>query len=287
MAQAQVSTGSTHRHSEAFVDSAWLIQRLDDPSVRVVEVDVSAARYKGGHIPGAVLWNAYTDLHHSDYSPAGPEELAALLSKSGVTPETTVVFYGYAPYLGFWQMKSLGHERARVLDATRDSWQAAQFPLTAETSQVQPTAYPLPAARQRSFASLESTRAAVGRAGHLILDMRTQAEYDGDRFWPSGATEGAGRAGHIPGALHLPVELLREENGSLKSSAEIREVVRGLGIDSGRSIITYCTIGGRATEAWFALTELLEFDEVRVYAGGWANWGTTDGTPIEPSVIRS
>src|SRR5581483_3501252 len=117
MAQTQVSTGSTQRHSEAIVDSAWLIERLDDASVRVVEVDVSAARYKEGHIPGAVLWNAYTDLHHSDYSP-GPEELTALLSKSGITPATTDVFYGYAPYLGFWQLKSLGHESARVLDAT-------------------------------------------------------------------------------------------------------------------------------------------------------------------------
>jgi thiosulfate/3-mercaptopyruvate sulfurtransferase len=281
MAQAQVPTGTTHWHPEAIVEAAWLRQRLDDPAVRVVEVDVSGARYKEGHIPGAVLWNAYTDLHHSDYSAVDADELKSLLSKSGISPTTTVVFYGYAPYLGFWLMKSVGHRRVRILDATRDAWVEGQGPWTAETSPVPAAAYSPPPEPQTSFASLESTRAAVGDPDQLILDVRTKAEYDGERFWPSGATEGAGRAGHIPGAVHLPIELLREADGSLKARGEIRKLIDGLGIDSSRPVITYCTIGGRATEAWFVLTQLLGFADVRVYAGSWANWGTAADTPIE------
>jgi thiosulfate/3-mercaptopyruvate sulfurtransferase len=218
MAQAQVPTSTTHGYPEAVVDAAWLSERLDDPTVRVVEVDVSGARYKEGHIPGAVLWNAYTDLHHSDYSAVDTEELKSLLSKSGISPTTTVVFYGYAPYLGFWLMKSLGHSRVRILDATRDAWVEGQGPWTADPSQVPAATYSPPPAPRTSFASLESTRAAVGDPDQLILDVRTKAEYDGDRFWPSGATEGAGRAGHIPGAVHVPIELMRAEDGSLKTS---------------------------------------------------------------------
>ena len=106
------------KKSQAIVDAAWLSERLDDSSVRVVEVDVSGARYKEGHIPGAVLWNAYSDLHHSDYSAVDTGELKSLLSKSGISPATTVVFYGYAPYLGFWLMKSVGHSRVRRGDDT-------------------------------------------------------------------------------------------------------------------------------------------------------------------------
>src|SRR6202521_6359693 len=104
MAQAQVPTRINHRHPEAIVDAAWLRERLDDPAVRVVEVDVSGARYKEGHIPGAVLWNAYTDLHHSDYSAVDPGELKSLLSKSGISFGSTVALSGYAPSLGFWLM---------------------------------------------------------------------------------------------------------------------------------------------------------------------------------------
>ena len=75
MAHAQVPA----LQEEAIVDAAWLRARLDDPAVRVIEVDVTGARYQQGHIPGAVLWNAYTDLHHSDYSPLERDELESLL----------------------------------------------------------------------------------------------------------------------------------------------------------------------------------------------------------------
>jgi thiosulfate/3-mercaptopyruvate sulfurtransferase len=283
MAQVKVTTLDD---TTAIVDAAWLVARLEDPSVRVVEVDVSGARFKEGHIPGAVLWNAYTDLHRSDYSVVDAGELTALLSKSGISPTTTVVFYGYAPYLGYWLMKSAGHSRVRILDATRDAWVAGQGPWTAETSQVPAAAYSLPPGPPKSFSSLESTRAAVGDPDQLILDVRTKAEYDGERFWPSGATEGAGRAGHIPGAVHLPIELLREADGSLKTRDEIRKLIDELGIDPSRPVITYCTIGGRATEAWFVLTHLLGFADVRVFAGSWANWGTAADTPIETAAAR-
>lgn len=265
----------------AIVDAGWLVGRLDDPSVRVIEVDVTGARHLQGHIPGAVLWNAYTDLHHPDYSPIEQAELLSLLERSGVSADTTVVFYGYAPYLGFWQLKSLGHSQVRLLDVSRDKWIADGNPWTGDPTLTPASQYALPTGPATSFASLESTLAAVGDPDQLILDMRTRPEYDGERFWPSGAAEGAGRAGHVPGAVSLPIELIRTENGSLKSTDEIRGLLEEMGITRDQNIITYCTIGGRATEAWFALTHLLDFPNVRVYAGSWANWGTRADTPVE------
>ena len=49
------------------------------------------------------------------------------------------------------------------------------------------------------------------------------------------------------------------------------------------TIIAYCTIGGRACTAWFALTYLLGRDNVRVYDGSWAEWGRIGNTPVEVS----
>src|ERR1700731_2166509 len=60
---------SANSLSDARVDAAWIASHIDDSSVRCVEVDVSPSAYNAGHIPGAVLWNAYTDLRHSDYRP--------------------------------------------------------------------------------------------------------------------------------------------------------------------------------------------------------------------------
>jgi 3-mercaptopyruvate sulfurtransferase SseA len=100
----------------------WLASQLDAPDIGVVEVDVSRAAYDQGHIPGAILWNAYTDLHHAqDYSPLERSEFEELLRRSGFTPDTTIIFYGYGPYLGFWLTKAYGHQRALVLGGRGES----------------------------------------------------------------------------------------------------------------------------------------------------------------------
>src|SRR5258708_22827356 len=103
-----------------FAQPAWLAEHLDDPDVRVVEVDVSRAAYDQGHIPNAILWNAYTDLHHAqDYSPLERSEFEELLRRSGFTSATTIVFYVYCPSLGVWLTKAYAHQLALVLHRTR------------------------------------------------------------------------------------------------------------------------------------------------------------------------
>jgi len=79
------------------VHPEWLQAHLSGPHVRVVEVDVSAAAYDDWHIDGAVLWNIYADLKDADYRLAGTTALERLVARSGIDPDSTVVFYGYAP----------------------------------------------------------------------------------------------------------------------------------------------------------------------------------------------
>ena len=61
----------------ATVDVDWIAMHMGDPQVRLVEVDVSPAAYDEGHMPGAVLWNAYTDLRDQNYRPRGAREASA------------------------------------------------------------------------------------------------------------------------------------------------------------------------------------------------------------------
>lgn len=271
----------TDNISNVFADPSWLAGHLDDPHVRVVEVDVSRAKYDQGHIKGAILWNAYTDLHHADYNPVDRSEFAELLSRSGLLPSDTIVFYGYGPYLGFWLMKAYGHEHALVLNGTRENWQQAGLPWTTTRPEPVPSTYTLPTGKARQLMELHELQGTLGSGNPLILDVRSQAEFVGERFWPSGATAGAGRPGHIPGAIHLPIDLLHTPDGAFKSVEELRQVFQERGVVPERGIVTYCTIGARAGEAALVLRYLLDYPDVRVFDGSWAQWGTRAQTPIE------
>src|ERR1700744_6228621 len=114
--------------SDVLVDAAWLDAHLHDPAVRVVEVDVSRRAHDEWHIAGAVLWDVYRDLKDAGYRLVRPGAPGGVLARSGIGPDSTVVFYGYAPALGFWLMKRYGHADVRILDCSRDSWRAGGHP---------------------------------------------------------------------------------------------------------------------------------------------------------------
>jgi thiosulfate/3-mercaptopyruvate sulfurtransferase len=274
-ARASQGTGG-----EVLAGRQWLAEHVHDPLVRVVEVDVSPAAYNDWHIDGAVLWDVYSDLKDADYRTANPEALQRLITRSGISPQSTVVFYGYAPALGLWLMSLYGHRDVRVLDCSRDTWRAEGHPRTTTASQPPPGSLLLGAENPGIRASQATVLDAIGRPGTTLVDVRAAAEYRGECFWPSGGTEPGGRAGHVPSAVHQPVDGLYNPDGSFRPSTELRGVFSPAVLDGDGELITYCTIGGRAATAWFVLTHLLSRDRVRVYDGSWAEWGRTLGAPV-------
>jgi thiosulfate/3-mercaptopyruvate sulfurtransferase len=263
------------------VDPGWLAEHLKDPDLHVVEVDVSPAAYDSWHIDGAVLWNVYADLKDADYHPADAAALERLVARSAIGPDSTVVFYGYAPALGLWLMKLYGHSDVRILDCSKDAWRAGGYPWTNRQSEPPASGYRLGDEDSRLRADRAAVRDAINQASTTIVDVRSSAEYRGDCFWPSGGMEPGGRAGHVPSAVHQPVDGLYNPDGSFRSAAELRSLFSPAVLDGDGELITYCTIGGRASTAWFVLTHLLGRNQVRVYDGSWAEWGRAADTSVE------
>jgi len=275
------SAAEHHDEADPVVDSAWIQAHLGDANVLLVELDVSPAAYDGGHIPGAVFWNAYSDLRDPDYKPVGSAELERLLSRFGVAPETTLVFYGYGATLGFWLMKAHGHPDVRMLVGSRDQWPEHGGQWSTDVPEPVASSYPLPGADASALSDQATVEGAVGDQNHVLLDVRSELEFSGERFWPSGATEDTGRAGHVPGAISVPIDLLRSEDGTFRTSEEMRLALEGAGVTPQQRVIAYCTIGNRASHAWFALKYLLGYSNVSVYYGSWVEWGKCPDTPVE------
>ncbi|HSK08434.1 MAG TPA: sulfurtransferase [Vicinamibacterales bacterium] len=278
-----------YAHPEALVTTGWVQQNLDNPAVRLIESNEDTLLYASGHIPGAahVDWTAdLNDQVRRDYLAA--EAFDMLMSRLGITPETTVVFYGdrnnwWACY-ALWVFELFGHTRARVMDGGRVKWQKEGRPLTREVPRAAGSHYGAPRRDDRTNRAFRDEVLAFVNAHGQLVDVRTPEEYSGERLhMPDYPNEGALRGGHIPGAKSIPwSRAINPEDGSFKSGPELRRIyVEEQGLTPDREVIAYCRIGERSAHTWFVLKYLLGFDRVRNYDGSWTEWGNLVGVPVE------
>ncbi len=279
---------AAYAHPERLVTTEWLEAHLGDPGLVVAESDEDVLLYHTGHIPGAVKIDWHLDLNDPltrDYVDAGG--FAALMSAKGITPDTTIVFYGdqsnwWAAY-ALWVTSLFGHADVRLLDGGRKKWHDEGRPLTTDVPSPSPADYPL-AERddERIRAYREQVLAHIGNGA--LVDVRSPGEYSGELLhMPDYPQEGALRGGHIPTAVNVPWRRAADEaDGTFLPADRLRALYEGeIGLDARDDIIAYCRIGERSSHTWFVLTYLLGFDHVRNYDGSWVEWGNAVRVPIE------
>jgi thiosulfate/3-mercaptopyruvate sulfurtransferase len=276
-------------HGDVLVSTDWVAGHLSDPSVRIIESNEDLLLYPSGHIPGAVQVDWTLDLNDQvrrDY--LSREAFEGLASRIGITPGTTLVFYGdknnwWACY-AFWVFQLFGHAPARVLDGGRLKWEKEGRPMTREVPVYPATAY---RARERQDGPHRAFRNEVMahvRAKGQLVDVRSPEEYSGARLhMPDYPNEGALRGGHIPGAKSIPwARAINAGDGSFKTAEELREIyLEQQALKPAEPTIAYCRIGERSSHTWFVLKYLLGFTNVRNYDGSWTEWGNLVGAPIE------
>ncbi len=278
-----------YAHPEVLVTTDWVARNLNSPGIRIIESNEDVLLYSSGHVPGAVHVDWTADLNdplRRDY--IGKEAFEALLSKIGVTPDTTAVFYGdksnwWACY-AFWIFQLFGHTNARIMDGGRLKWEKERRPLTREVPTYPHTSY---RARNRNDSPIRAFRNDVLahlKAHRPLVDVRSPEEYSGQRLhMPNYPNEGALRGGHIPGARNVPwSRAANAEDGTFKNPVELRKIYQEeQQLHPTDDIIAYCRIGERSSHTWFVLTYLLGFEKVRNYDGSWTEWGNLVGVPIE------
>ena len=272
--------------SDVLVSTDWVAQNLDNPKVKLIEVDVDTTAYDEGHAPGAVGFNWTSQLQDQTrrdiISRHGLEEL---LSNAGVSNDDTVILYGdnnnwFAAY-AFWLLEMYGHKDVKLMDGGRKKWTEENRPTTKDVPSPKKTSYEakkldkdLRAKRDEVLKALDDKKAA-------LVDVRSPAEYNGEIMAPPGLPETAQRMGHIPGAANVPWAQAVREDGTFKSKDELEQLYGGKGVTKDKEIIAYCRIGERSSHTWFALKHLLDYPNVKNYDGSWTEYGSLIDVPIE------
>jgi thiosulfate/3-mercaptopyruvate sulfurtransferase len=282
-----------YAHPEVLVTTQWVADHAKDPKTCIVEVDVDTSAYDQGHAAGAIAWNWQTELQDPVRRDLiDKPAFEALLGRSGVSGDTTVVVYGdnnnwFAAW-AFWQLKYFGHKDVRIMNGGRKKWLEEKRPLTTEKPKPAAATYAakdpddsIRARRNHIFSVLDKSEKAY------LVDVRSPDEFTGKVIAPPGMTETAQRGGHIPGAASIPWSQAANEDGTFKSADALKALYENRGIRNDKEVIAYCRIGERSSHTWFVLKYLLGYKQVRNYDGSWTEWGNLVGAPIEKEIAAA
>jgi len=273
--------------TKALVTTEWLAEHLTEPALVIAEVDENPDLYEEGHIPRAVKLHWRDDLQDQLIRDVvSKEEFERLMGERGIANDTTVVLYGdknnwFAAY-AYWYLKVYGHEDVRLLDGGRQKWIEEDRELTIDA--VAPSAATYVANDRDESIRIRRDEVLAGLAddSFALVDVRSPQEFSGELMAPPGyEQEGASRTGHIPGAQSIPWATAVRDDGTFKSTEELREIYESKGVTADKEVRAYCRIGERSAHTWFVLRELLGYENVKNYDGSWTEWGNLVEVPIE------
>ena len=279
--------------SDIIISVDELLNTFKSPNLKILEATFflpnqgrnAAAEFTDKHISGAQFFDidsvadTSVDLPHMLPS---PEQFSVQMQELGINTESDIIVYDRSPFLSsarcWWMFRLFGHKKIRVLNGGFAAWIAANGAV--ETGNAAN-------AKKGNFI----TSGAKG-AGHIIfselfdeinaknakqiIDARPSPRFTGDTPEPRPGLA----SGHMPGACNLPITQILHNDGTLKSNAELSRLFEDAGIDMSKPVITTCGSGVTAAGLTLALA-MLGSEDVRLYDGSWAEWGSHPDAPIE------
>jgi thiosulfate/3-mercaptopyruvate sulfurtransferase len=275
---------------ESLVTTEWLARELGAGDLRVIDATIflpgagrdARAEYEAEHLPGAVfmdldeLVDSESPLPHM-LPPA--HKLASRMQSLGLGDGNRFIIYDSSPLhssaRAWWMLKTFGAHHVAILDGGLQKWKAEGRPLESGRPQMRHGHF---TARRNddAVADKDYVSGVVHSAGHEIVDARPAARFAGNSPEPRPGVE----AGHIPGSKNLPQDRLFNPDNSWKSREELRSLFAEAGIDLDKPMVTTCGSGVTAAVLLFA-AHLLGKEDVKLYDGSWADWGSDLATPKE------
>ncbi|MGH9730669.1 MAG: sulfurtransferase, partial [Candidatus Acidiferrales bacterium] len=246
---AFASAAIAQERAPLLVNSAWLAQHLHDANLVLLHVSDpmgGPGDFRSEHISGAqeiglgeISTSHGTGSGRLSLELPDVEKLTSVFESRGISNDSRIIVYlasgsvSYATRV-IWTLAYYGlGDRVSLLDGGMSAWRAAGNPVTSEVKTATPGKL-TPHIQPDVFADAAWVSTHVHQPGVSIIDARSPGSYQGadDRGFP--------RAGHVPGAQNIPIELLVNDNHQLKDKSAISELFDKAGVKPGDQIVGYC-----------------------------------------------
>ena len=268
------------------IEAKELLQLKDDENLVLIDARFSKTiqeEYKKEHLKGALhvdlnaqLSNIKEDAAEGGRHPLpGILQFAELLTDLGISKTSHVVVYdastsSMAAARFWWMLKSAGHEQVQVLNGGLKEAIKVGYPKSSgeETPKVV-ASYPV-TDWQLPLTTIAEVEKTAQLENHVLIDVRAAERYRGE-------TEPIDLiAGHIPGAINVPLTGNIDEDGFFLSPEVLKakyEIILG---DTPISNVTvHCGSGVTACHTLLAMTHA-GFDTPTLYVGSWSEWSRND-----------
>jgi thiosulfate/3-mercaptopyruvate sulfurtransferase len=271
---AAVKNGEAYPRPELLIEPAQLAKLDAGKDVRMLDAR-GHAKYKEGHVPGAVWVDAVT-WARTFASHQDQDKWAKLIGDLGIDLGKHIVIYDDASAKDaariWWILKYWGVRDVKLLNGGWVGWKDSHGKMEADEVKVTATLPKLKAEKGR-LATKDQLVETIKSKALQIVDARSSDEF-------CGRQETAKRNGAIPGAVHQEwTDAIDKKTQRFKSAGELIELFKQNQIDLARPTVTYCQSGGRAAVLAFTL-ELMGVKDVKNYYKSWSEWGNAENTPI-------
>jgi thiosulfate/3-mercaptopyruvate sulfurtransferase len=252
--------------------------------LRVLEPGRKTAEFVSGHIATAGFIHWVDDMTDPDdaatYKNPDEAQFVELMSRLGINSSDRIVIYDrLSSRLStrlYWTLKYFGHEKVQVLNGGIQAWETG-YQLSKDKVEYSRSEYEVGDIQSQILAEMALVKEHLKKSSACLIDGRPEKQFSGEVAGKVFHTNKEhSRKGHIPGAVNVFWKNNFNDDGLFKSAEELTKLYQEAGVLDDRCVITYCNEGLHAAPPWFVLTEILGYENVRLYDSSMAEWSKTD-----------
>lgn len=276
------------KNKYGLIDSNQVADLLGKEDIKILDLR-SEGKFEEGHIPGAIKAHisSFNDPDNQvPFELATQSQFERAMSFYGIREEDTIIIYSDLedPCLTtrlFWSLQAYGHDKAYILDGHYEAWIKSEGQVEEGTGQViEATAYKVTMSRPEINVNLQDVLALLrGEAEGILVDTRPIKAY----MAKTPAVGANARGGHIPGAINIPFALAWKSDGTFKKPEDLAHIFKDQGLNKEDRIILSCQTGNTATTIYFALKQILAYENVSIYDGSYVEWSNKPDLEVEYS----